>query len=229
MVLVRFKPVIRGKEAVVSFSDVVHVPDLRSNLLSVLFLTCHCGYRVVIDGACMEFIKDGVTRFTATIDANNTAYLDGMTLHVPECANKVSTLPLDISLWHRRLGHHNFVDVKKMIKNEMVTGARLDSTSSPDPVCEPCLAGKMHADPFPSSEHRATRPLELVHSDLHGPIRVQTHSGYRYWATFIDDHTRFWVIYLLKKKSDTLAAFKSFKAYAENHFGIKIGTLREDM
>ena len=37
----------------------------------------------------------------------------------------------------------------------------------PDPLCEPCLAGKMHANPFPSTSWRTSRPLELVHSDIH--------------------------------------------------------------
>ncbi|KAI0038011.1 hypothetical protein FA95DRAFT_1474291, partial [Auriscalpium vulgare] len=58
-------------------------------------------------------------------------------------------------------------------------------------ICEPCLAGKMHANPFPSSTHRARAPLHLIHSDVHGPLPVRTPSasGYRYWVTFIDDHT----------------------------------------
>ena len=49
----------------------------------------------------------------------------------------------------------------------------LDSKSAPDPICKPCLAGKMHSNPFPSSQWRATRPLELVHSDVH-QVPVET-------------------------------------------------------
>jgi hypothetical protein len=115
-----------------------------------------------------------------------------------------------------------------MIEENLVTGIKLNSLTAPDPICEPCLAGKMHANPFPSSTSRASRPLELVHSDDHGPVSVQTHSGYRYWVIFIDDYTKFWVLYLMKLKSQTFACFKQFKAYAENHFRAKIGTLRED-
>jgi hypothetical protein len=59
------------------------------------------------------------------------------------------------------------------------------------------------------------------------------HSQFRlildhYWVLFIDDHCRIWVVYLLKKKSDTFAAFKHFKAWAENHFNARIKALRED-
>ena len=51
-----------------------------------------------------------------------------------------STLPLDLSLWHKRLGHHNYDDIKMMISNNLVDGLVLDSKAKPDPICEPCLA-----------------------------------------------------------------------------------------
>jgi len=60
----------------------------------------------------------------------------------------------------------------------LVTGMTFASSHKPDIVCEPCLAGKMHSNPFPSSPLRSTKPLELVHSDLHGPLPVATREGY---------------------------------------------------
>ena len=86
----------------------------------------------------------------------------------------------------------------------------------------------MHADPFPSSQSRTLAPLELVHSDVHGPLPVRTHSGFRYWVSFIDDYTRFRAVFPLKAKSDTFEAFKAFKSYAENHHGTRIKALRDD-
>jgi len=58
-----------------------------------------------------------------------------------------------------------------LYKHDMVTGMKLDLTTLPDPVCEPCLAGKMHANPFPSSEWCA-RPLELMHTDVHMLVKI---------------------------------------------------------
>jgi hypothetical protein len=57
----------------------------------------------------------------------------------------------------------------------------------------------MHSNPFPSSQHRASRPLELIHSDLHGPLPVCTYSGYRYWITFIDDYSQFRAVILARE------------------------------
>ena len=82
-------------------------------------------------------------------------------------------------------------DIAKMQKGDLVTGMVINSEEQPDPICEPCLAGKMHSKPFPHSPNRTSQPLELVHSDLHGPLPVQTREGYRYWITFIDDCTSF--------------------------------------
>jgi hypothetical protein len=86
----------------------------------------------------------------------------------------------------------------------------------------------MHAHPFrPSASHNRS-PLELVHTDLHGPLPVTTHSGYKYWITFIDDTTRFRAVYLLKAKSEAFEAFKVYKSWAENQLGVKMRALQDD-
>ena len=113
------------------------------------------------------------------------------------------------------------------MKNSLAEGLVLDSKAKPDPICEPCLAGKMHANPFPSTEHRATKLLELIHSDVHD-VGVSSISGYRYWVTFIDDYSRFRMVIPMKKKSDTFDAFKRYKAWAENSTGTKIKVFRCD-
>ena len=78
-----------------------------------------------------------------------------------------------------------------MQKDNLVTGMTFTSSQKPDVVCEPCLASKMHSNPFPSSPSHSTKPLELVHSDLHGPLPVATLKDYRYWITFLDDVTSY--------------------------------------
>src|SRR5258708_31385884 len=102
---------------------------------------------------------------------------------------------MDLTLLHRRLCHHHLAGIRKLLSGNLVTGLRLDSKAEPDPVCEACKAGKMHADPFPLSSTRTSRPLQLVHSDVHGPVKVSTHQGYRYWVSFIDDFFCFKAVY----------------------------------
>jgi hypothetical protein len=175
----------------------------------------------------MTFQLDKHTLFTTSIDSTNSAVLNGTTIAF-QTVFHTSTLPLDLSLWHRHFAHHNYADVKKMVKQELVTGLKLNSEAKPDPICEPCLAGKMHSLPFPSSLNHNHSPLTLIHSDLHGLLPVTTHSGYKYWVTFIDDSTCFQVVYMLKAKSEAFEAFKDFKSWAETQLGARIHALQDD-
>ena len=177
----------------------------------------------------MNFIQSSRLLFTATINSQNTAFLDGITL--PAClesANLASTLPLDLSLWHRGFGHYNYDNVKQLHSKNMVTDMTITTKSMPDPICEPCLAGKMHANLFPTSNSRATYPLDLVHMDFKGSIQVTSYGGYKYWIIFVDDCTGFKCSLGLKRKLDVLEAFKQFKAYAENLHSRKLKALRDD-
>ena len=98
-----------------------------------------------------------------------------------------------------------------------------------DPICEPCLAGKQHRIPVPKvALHCSSHPLQLVHSDVHGPLPVQSRHHARYWITFIDDYSRYWVVYPLKQKNGAFSAFKSFVALAENQLNCKVKVIRDD-
>ena len=224
-----FVPTIRGKTTrAVEFSRVLHVPDLKTNLLSILYLTRHKQFTVSINSSEIKFRRNGTLLFTAQINENNAAFLDGTTDANPENANFISTLPVDIALWHRRLAHHDSNSVQHMISKNLVTGIDIQSKQALDPICEPCLSGKMNANPFPSSKTRASKPLELIHTDLHGPFKTRTMSGFLYWITFIDDYTRFRALMFLKAKSEAFTAFKRYKAYAEKLLNAKILCMRID-
>ena len=49
-------------------------------------------------------------------------------------------------------------------------------------MCESCLKGKMTKRPFKAKGYRATKSLELVHTDVCGPMCVQAKGGYEYFA-----------------------------------------------
>ena len=66
---------------------------------------------------------------------------------------------------------------------------------------------------------RAKRPLELVHSDLCGPMNVKARGGYEYFISFIDGYLRYGHIYLIHHKSNSLEKFKEYKAEVENKLG----------
>jgi hypothetical protein len=70
-----------------------------------------------------------------------------------------------------------------------------------NPFCESCIFGKKHKIKFPKqSNYRASNLLDLIHSDIKGKI-TRIHTSYQYFITFIDDFSRYTIIYLLKLKS----------------------------
>ena len=69
---------------------------------------------------------------------------------------------------------------------------------------------------------RATNLLEIIHTNVCGPMSVDARGGYRYFVTFIDDLSRYEYIYLMKHKSETFEKFKEFQSEVENHHNKKI-------
>lgn len=76
--------------------------------------------------------------------------------------------------------------------------------------CEICNKNKIHTLPFKLSKSRETEILNLVHSDICGPINVNSLAGSKYFVTFIDDCSRYTEIFM-RKRSDVLEAFKVTK------------------
>ena len=124
--------------------------------------------------------------------------------------------------WHHRYGHFNFKGLKTLQQKQMVIGL-------PSKTCEECVIGKHQRDTFPRGKvKRAKAVLELIHSNLCGPINPTSNGNKKYFIFFIDDSSKkTWVLFL-QEKSYAYQAFKNFKALDENEVGKKIKTLRID-
>ena len=75
---------------------------------------------------------------------------------------------------------------------------------------------------------RASDLLEIIHTNVCGPMNVDARGGYRYFLTFTDDLRRYGYIYLRKHKSETFGKFKEFQSKVVNHHNDKIKFLRSD-
>ena len=64
--------------------------------------------------------------------------------------------------------------------------------------------------------------LDIVHSDVFGPVKVPSLGKSMYYVSFIDDFSRNTWIYFPKKKSEVFDRFKEFKALVENQTEKKI-------
>ena len=69
--------------------------------------------------------------------------------------------------------------------------------------CETCVKEKLTKTSFQSVE-RHTEPFDLIHSDICDLKFVQTRSGNKYFIIFLDDSTKYFYVYLLKSKDETI-------------------------
>ncbi|KAL0278108.1 UNVERIFIED_CONTAM: hypothetical protein PYX00_000019 [Menopon gallinae] len=204
----------------VTLNDTLYMPSSRSNLLSVPRVTKR-GYTVVFKSDRAEIIrKDGSTLATAK--------REGGLYVIEEPERMFYTRDRDnTKRWHQRYGHLNLSDLKKLESQRMVEGMKLMGKN--DTLnCEICARGKIHQLPFKKSTSRSENALDLVHSDICGPMKVRSAGGARFFVTFIDDYSRYTEVYMLKNKSDVLEKFKVFKARVENFTGRKIKCIRTD-
>ncbi|KAK4395665.1 Retrovirus-related Pol polyprotein from transposon RE2 [Sesamum angolense] len=130
-------------------------------------------------------------------------------------------------LWHRRLGHFNFQGLKILHQKKMMTN--LPQIQAVEGACEACQQGKQHRKPFPSgTSWRAKAVLELIHTDVCGPMRTPSHEQNRYFILFIDDYSRMTWVYFMREKSEVFKVFKKFKNLVEKQSGRSIKVLRSD-
>jgi hypothetical protein len=95
--------------------------------------------------------------------------------------------------------------------------------------CQICNEAKMSRVKFPVSSSIAKEPLELIHSDISGPIQVPSiHKKEVYAVSFICDHSQYIKVYLMNNKSDFLEKFKQFNADIANQTKFKIKILHGD-
>ena len=85
-----------------------------------------------------------------------------------------------------------------------------------------------HRLSFENSTSRCSAPLERIHSDLMGPTRTSSYSGFFYMLLFVDDFSRYTWVYLLKEKSEVFSRFQEFKVTVEGELGRNIKILSTD-
>ena len=86
----------------------------------------------------------------------------------------------------------------------------------------------MTKQPFNAKGRRTQELLELVHSDVCGPMSTQAKGGYEYFITFTDDYSRYGYVYLMRQKSEAFEKFKEFRVEVENQLGKRIKAIRFD-
>ena len=213
-------PCIDGANKIVlTLEKVLFVPELTKNLLSVSSIAKNGGVVKFDEQRCI------VSKEGKNITIGNI--VDGKLCRVntPEFANVATSSTPDLAVWHFCFGHLNHDYVNQLAKKQLVAGMKYSDVSF-DKECEACALGKMYKLPSPKkSMNRASKPLELIYTDLCGPINVDSFGGSKYMLTFTDDYSRYTTVYLITSKSETLSKFKEYVNMVENSTGQQLKRL----
>ena len=202
-------------------NNVFFIPGFTRNLISVSKLLEQL-YSVSFDNKSVIIAKNGLN-ICSGINENNLYVLrplihttllntEMFKVEKPKTKRHKISPENETYLWHLRLGHINLDRINRLVKSGSLSELKVGTL----PVCESCLEGKMTKRPFTGKGLRAKEPLELIHSDVCGPMNVKARGGYEYYVTFIDDYSRYGYVYLMQRKSETFEKFKEFRAEVEN-------------
>ena len=208
-------------------SGVYYIPELKNNLLSLGQLQEKELTIIIQKGACKIFHEERGLIAVSKMSSNRMFMLFDQTGETGQQRCLQAITEDAPKLCHERYGHLSHTGMKTLQSKEMVRG--LPSFDVQKFTCSDCLVGKQSRNPIPKkSSWRAKEVLELIHSDICGPITPVTTSGVRYVLCFIDDHSRKAWAYFLKEKSEAFSYFKEFKKKVETETEKLIKCLRTD-
>ncbi|GJU32968.1 zinc finger, CCHC-type containing protein [Tanacetum coccineum] len=204
---------------VISLLNVLHVPNIRKNLVSSSVLN-NCGYKQVIESNKFILSKHSVFIGFGYL-SNHMFRLNIVSDNIGSAFMSTSKLN-DSILWHARLGHVHFKRMQDMSKDGLIPAFDMDTEK-----CKTCMLTKITKKPFQNVK-RETEVLELIHSDLCDLHATPSLGNKKYFVTFIDDASRFCYVYLLHSKDEALDKFKVFKTEVELQQGSLIKRFRTD-
>ena len=221
--------VFQTRDSEVELINVLYVPEATVNLFSVkramdsgaqiTFKDNKC--YVTLEGAlCMEGIsKNGLMVINEGRSDQDFAL------------GAAATSQETAELWHRRFGHLGYDNLYKLQSKSMVDGISVAAAQFKEQqkeVCEPCIQAKQHRLPFPTSDRASSKPLELLHMDVCGPLEEDSRGGARYLATFLDDFSRLSTVVPITYKSEVASVVKEVVQMLETQTGSKLRSVRTD-
>ena len=204
--------------------DVYQVPGLKKNLASVSQITSTGKF--VLFGPNEVRILCNLRSIDVDVLFNgrkkNSLYVLSATKAYVGKTSQNTNAPL----WHARLGHVGYQLLQQISTNRLLKGVPLFKTVHSNRVGEGCQYGKSHCLPFHKSMNRSSSMFQLVHSDVMGPKRTASYSGFRYMV--IDDFSQYSWVYFLDNKNEAIYHFMLFKLMVENEYKSVTKCLRTD-
>jgi hypothetical protein len=169
---------VGNKQYQVCLRNTLLVPAFHITLVSVSRLG-KAGYKSTFNG-CEARVAQDLNAIMIEKQCKGLYHLQAHPLSLTPAAH----LAMDVNVLHRRMGHISINCLKSMVNKGQLKDINM-LTGTPK-FCEACVMGKMKKLPFKRSQTVARGPLDIVHSDVGGPVTPMSRDRYKYWVTFTD-------------------------------------------
>lgn len=211
--------------------NVIYLPQMHVNLISVVQVQ-KSRYSVLFANDECKIIQQESNNIALHTARFGTGYRVAAVVKRPEniayTADECSS-EKGAKLWHQRFGHSS-----PSMMNEAKKEGRL--LGGPNPSiefktlthCQGCDIGKMKNQTYkPISSHHKEM-LSLIHSDVCGPMKVESLGKARYFVIYVDDYSRKTFVYFIRHKSDVGQVTKEFIRFIERQTGKSVKALKSD-
>ena len=214
---------------ILDLQETFYVPTVSRNLISVS--------KLALDGFAIEFKNNGFGLIKNSNNVGSGFLLDGLyrlnleknfsetlvTLHPNVGTKRTLNDEKSAYLWHKRLGHISRPRIERLIKDGILHN--LDWANYD--VCVDCIKGKQTKHTKKGAT-RSTQLLEIIHTDICGPFDIPSIGGEKYFITFIDDFSRYCILYMLHDKSQSVNVVEIYINEVERQLGKKVKIIRSD-
>ena len=236
--------------------DVLHVPDLDANLLSISALNRN-GLTVLFRHGGVDIRREGIL-VASGVMRGKMYYLHSTQTALLSKDAEISEVPLDrdhgnetapdtvregvpkdnseerfakkfspYELWHGRMGHVNPKRLRTLSKHVKGLG-QIAPPSLQDLNCTVCNYSNMTRIVNRETPRRADRKLGRVHTDVWGPYRVTSLGGHRYFVSLIDDLSRKSWLFCLRSRSEIYTKISEWETSTNLQMGEKVAIYRCD-
>jgi hypothetical protein len=219
----------------IQFSNVLHCPDVRFNLISIARLDRLGLYSLYGGGRLRIFDANDNTIMTGALQDDNLYDILGMPTYPPSTSLSIADRvpasldsPAPLSVWHRRMGHFGVSRIKEA--STKLHGLTIVEGDESDLRCEPCVEGNQKRRAFDGVYDKATEVLGVVHLDLTGKY-IPSKGGNTYAMKAVDDASSYnESMYTNSREAAVLLGrFMEWMKKVERQTGKKVKVLRTDM
>lgn len=159
--------------------------------VSMLNKDLHCSTIFSTDSCVLQDLASG--RTIGIVDCSEGLYLLKMKSFSQSSSSSSSSPPIyvfqsnkdsGILLWHYRLGHPNFVHLKKMFLSLSI------NKTLHFPRCDVWRLWKHTRNSFKPQPYTPAKHFALIHSDIWGPSCVKNITSTHWFLLFVNDHIR---------------------------------------